>query len=77
MKNADMPAYSAPNIIGSGSHNTINAPSGTGVTKRELFAAMAMQGLLASGLFRQDPSGVRLEALVHADALLAALEPKP
>lgn len=35
MKNADMPAFSAPNIIGSGSNNTINAPSGTGLTKRE------------------------------------------
>ena len=85
MKNAngDTLAYPAPNIIGSGSHNTINAPSGTGLTKRELFAAMAMQGLIQDARIESSPAGLAAEATWYADALLAALdasrpvEPKP
>ena len=55
-----------------------------GLTKRELFAAMAMQGLLSgaygsiSGLSQQNGmSAVRVAAqcaVEHADALLAALD---
>lgn len=91
--NGDMPAFSAPNIIGSGSHNTINAPSGTGLTKRELFAAMAMQGIVSSIHSEYEYQRIRLlaqasglstvsewtarDACKQADALLAALSAEP
>ena len=58
-----------------------------GVTKRELFAAMAMQGLLAnpSVLEREasrqewlapgyDETAIQERAIAHADALLAVLK---
>jgi hypothetical protein len=53
-----------------------------GLTKRELFAAMAMQGLLASdpAYDGSDPHGViAIGAVACADALLAELarEPQP
>ena len=41
----------------------------SGLTKRELFAAMAMQGMLASDLETVDHRA----AVRHADALLVAL----
>ena len=47
-----------------------------GLTKRELFAAMAMQGILADGSpeFRSKPYDLIAEdAVKYADALLAAL----
>lgn len=43
-----------------------------GLTKRELFAAMAMQGLLACD--RVSDLICATEAVAHADALLTALE---
>lgn len=43
-----------------------------GLTKRELFAAMAMQGLLAGGMNPLDESAGRIGAM-HADRLIAAL----
>jgi hypothetical protein len=43
-----------------------------GLTKRELFAAMAMQSMLANGEPMQ-PDRRSLIAVKHADALLAAL----
>lgn len=43
------------------------------LTKRELFAAMAMQGLVAEA-FATDPQEASRLAVKHADALLAALE---
>ena len=58
MKNGDKLAVAAgPDTVG-------------GLTKRELFAAMAMQGLLASGDY--DLKGLR-DAVRCADALLEAL----
>lgn len=49
--------------------------TGTGLTKRELFAAMAMQGLGAhpAGSAGQWPDLAR-DAVAAADALLAALD---
>lgn len=41
-----------------------------GLTKREYFAGLAMQGLLANG----DYTGVESAAVVKADALLKELE---
>lgn len=42
---------------------------------RAAFAGMALQGIVAGG--STDPRGAALEALQHADALLAALDAKP
>ena len=52
-----------------------------GLTKREHFASMAMQGLLANrnggmtsgGTMTFSPSGISELAVLHADALLEAL----
>jgi hypothetical protein len=60
-------------------------PGSGGLTKRELFAAMAMHGLMGIAMDRNDKSDRRWSeqraalAVKHADALLAALaeEPKP
>lgn len=41
-----------------------------GLTKRELFAAMAMQGMVGFGW---SPSLVAFEAVKHADALIVEL----
>jgi hypothetical protein len=52
----------------------------SGLTKREHFAAMAMQGLLAGGYGMDDPANrledVSCEAVNLAGALLEALESK-
>ena len=48
-----------------------------GLTKRELFAAMALQGMLAcSGRIRNHSEVEARLAVDHADALITALEPK-
>lgn len=57
----------------------------TGFTKRELFAAMAMQGILANNIIvnpedRQkmiSTSNVAKSAVHYADALITALNDKP
>jgi len=50
-----------------------NAP--TGLTKREVFAMAAMQGILASDVhFNMDKHDVADQARQHADTLLAELE---
>jgi len=50
-----------------------NAPlSGYGLTKREYFAAMAMQGFIASGVMGHKMSFAE-RAVIHADALIAQL----
>lgn len=43
-----------------------------GLTKREIFAALAMQGLLANSFFGD--KSVSEEAVIHADNLIAELE---
>ena len=45
-----------------------------GLTKREHFAAMAMQGILSSGGGPSSYSGLAAEACKHADALLHQLD---
>ena len=42
-----------------------------GLTKRELFAAMAMEGLLSRGAHHH-PDDISVESWWHADALLGA-----
>jgi hypothetical protein len=61
MKNGDTPV--------SGSTNNHD-----GLTKREYFAGLAMQGLLASGPHDCDLRGIAYDAVCAADALLKALE---
>jgi hypothetical protein len=76
-RNRHLPASSAPNIIGSGSHNTINAPAGTGLTKREAAAIAALQGLLASPnpkLQQAEAFRISIWAVAHADGLFDELE---
>lgn len=77
MKNAEMPAMPTP-VMDNGS-----TPHGTeptyGLTKREMFAMHAMQGLLAanSGWRNSNPMThdvIANEAVVLADALLAELD---
>ena len=80
MKNADMPAMPQEYTLwceGIGNCPTI----ATGLTKREMFAMHAMQGLLAanSGWRNSNPmtNGVIAnEAVYLADALLSELETK-
>jgi len=45
-----------------------------GLSKREYFAAMAMQGLLSHPSFSHGPEDIAIAAVNHADALLKQLE---
>ena len=45
-----------------------------GLTKREHFAAMAMQAMLGNSRMEYYPTDLVKEAIVHADALLAELD---
>lgn len=46
----------------------------TGLTKREMFAAMALQGLCSHSGDYQLPQHLAQDAVMYADALLAELE---
>lgn len=48
-----------------------------GLSKREFFAALAMQGLLANHIDNVDVASAVSCAVLSADALLAELEKKP
>ena len=48
-----------------------------GLTKRELIAAMAMQGMLSNPNVRLKPNTLSKWAVNHADALIARLAPDP
>ena len=74
MNNADLPAYPQ-------AHETsLDLDQGhwfdwLGLTKREHFVAMAMQGLLANpGLVDIDAKNIVKEAIEHADELLKQLD---
>ena len=51
----------------------------TGLTKREHFAALAMQGLLANPVYAETRTPVEVQewAVAAADALIAALNEEP
>lgn len=66
MNNADMPAMLVPDSMNKYEDEF------RGITKREHFAAMAMQGLTASG--EHNAMGVVIHAVIMADALLLELE---
>ena len=84
MKNADMPAMPQP--IAANETEVIDTneycPGNAGLTKREHFAGLAMQGLLSSTLFTVSETPEywmkdTIEAAVEfADALLIELEKK-
>ena len=78
MKNADMPA--SP-IIGDWENfkefiDQIKGGCNYGLTKREMFAMHAMQGLCANSIpgSHSTPNNLTREAIEYADTLLAALE---
>ena len=77
IKNADLPAmpYAEQLLKDSSGLYTIHQ---TGLTKREMFAMAAMQGLLSSGATYKGVTTERgllaADAVAHADALLAELE---
>jgi len=49
-----------------------------GLTKRELFAAMALQGCCANGIIQHyDPEQVAKYSVDYADALITALNSQP
>lgn len=73
-KNADKPAM--PLQIKGHGNDTFSMPilsKYMGVTKREYFAAMAMQGLLAQNGYDRFDS-LAIDAVRQADALLEELE---
>lgn len=73
MKNGDMPATGHAGRIDE--NGFACAP---GMTKREQFAAMAMQGILANKKYdpprRERLKGMAADAVAAAEALLAELE---
>lgn len=69
MENKDLPAFPA-------SQSEHNA-SEIGLTKREYFAAMAMQGLLANQEVFSRYIEVERAAVLYADALLQELSKTP
>lgn len=74
--NANEPAY--PDTITMGPHGEVCRPEFSGLTKRELIAAMAMQGLLANSGYadayndKHAPALTKLAA-TYADALILEL----
>ncbi len=76
MKNGDMPAMPGKFSEDVGGNVPVWHVA-SGLTKRELFAAMAMQGLLASPVYGPDPISFPETAplaVAYADALIAELE---
>ena len=83
MNNADLPAMPVTNIAESHNTNTgeqINYISDTswGLSKREMFAMAAMQGILSNSYWNEygdyAPQDVAKAAAEYTDALLAELE---
>lgn len=68
MNNANQPAYPIPDFVNG---NGDVQPESIGLTKRELIAAMALQGILANDI----PYENNVDASVnYADLLLAKLK---
>jgi hypothetical protein len=82
MDNKDMPAMPLVNECGHPYHASSiswdNTPLTIGLTKREHFAGLAMQGLChaidSQGTWAHDAQTVAETAVSYADALLAALD---
>ena len=76
MKNSDKPAYPSQLQEGESSELTGKLGNADGLTKREYFAAMAMQGILVNMGRNRFDSIVQVteEAVKAADALLKEIE---
>ena len=75
MNNADKPA--TPVSVSSSTHGTICSSDfeyGEGLTKREHFAGLAMQGLMSDEAGYLKWSDLAKDSVAVADALLKALE---
>ena len=68
MKNSEQPAYPLPKDRRS------DHPYGNGLTKREYFAAMAMQGMLANSDLTLSLDKTCELSIFYADELLKQLE---
>jgi hypothetical protein len=79
MEDKNTPAFPRPRqIIGSG-EDYYEIPASSGLTKREWFAGMALQGLLASDRYKfWGTDNFALQAVMIADDVLTELEkPQP
>lgn len=79
MKNGDLPAMPITlNEVSCAFVNEVgdNAKKIFGLTKREMFAMAAMQGILSNGVdfTSHEDKDVAKAAIIHADNLLAELE---
>lgn len=74
--NAEQPAFPEPFSTYNPKDGGIEHRSVSGLTKREYFAAMAMQGLLACPDVNGSQSELAIDSIDFADALLSALEEK-
>ena len=77
MNNADKPAMAQPVTSDENGEITITADYDTdymGLTKREHFAGLAMQGLIAQSYGPRTVKEIAFESLAMADALLKELE---
>lgn len=75
MNNANLPAM--PNVYQESRESELYCPD-SGLTKREYFAAKALQGICSGVLHKESMSigyeAMALEAVEAADCLIAALE---
>ena len=71
MSNADMPVHPTQPLDRQG---LPEYPMEWGLTKREYFAAMAMQGLCTHSGDYHTPENLASDAVMYADALLKELE---
>jgi hypothetical protein len=71
MNNADKPAFSKSAFYHP--DGGIDAPQ-EGLTKREYFAGLAMQGLVSSPNYSYDADSITKDSAIIADALLKQLE---
>lgn len=78
IKNGDLPAMPVEegHLYQSRCDNGSWALGALGLTKREYFAALAMQGILSNGVdfTLHDDKDVAAAAVLHADLLLTELE---
>lgn len=72
MKNGEQPV--TPTIIFDSGENSFTQTKHLGLTKREHFASLAMQGLLASTQDIYSSDNIVLNSIRVADKLLKALE---
>ena len=75
MRNADKPAYPLQLQEGESSELIGKLGNADGLTKREYFAAIAMQGLCVNSIAgsHNKPINLAIDAVMYADALLKEL----